>query len=135
MSDNIIASYKAILASQKQTLKTQLITQEKLGEIEASNARIEAGIERIEAKLDTLVAMIVQVKAEIEDQDTFGDLIRVGEEDVDQLGAYIEAYNQGDRNMPLHEYLGLTAEELVALLERPEDADEILGLTDAPEAE
>jgi len=43
----------------------------------------------------------------------------------------IAASKEEERAEPLHEYLGLTSEELVALLDRPEDVDEILGITDA----
>jgi len=135
MSDNVIASIKALLASQKQQTKTQLVTQEKILEIEATLVRVEASNARIEAKIDQLLEMLAQMKAEIEDESTFADLVRAGEKEVDFLGDYIADYNEGDRSMPLHESLGLTAEELVALLEDPEDYKAILGITDAPKAE
>ena len=131
MSDNTIASMKALLASQKQQTKTQLITQEKILAVEATQLRIEAALARIE---ETLEEFLAEIRAEMlaararGDESTFADLVRAGEEEVEFLGDYITAYNEGDRAETLHESLGLTAEELVALLERPEDVNEILGI-------
>lgn len=131
MSHSIISTYKAVIASQKQTLETQLITQEKLLEIEASNARIEVSLARIESAIAEILAY---VETEDDDQVTFADLVRAGEEDVDAINDYIAAYKDAGETGPLHEYLGLSSEELVALLERPEDVDEILGI-ETPETE
>lgn len=130
MSHSIISTYKAFIASQKQTLETQLITQEKLLQMEAANARIEASLARIEADIALILA-----KLQAEDEEaTFADLVRCGEEDVDAINDYIAAYKDAGETGPLHEYLGLSSEELVALLERPEDVDEILGI-ETPETE
>ena len=111
MPDNTTASYKT--------------------RVEKSQARIEASIANIS---DTLEVILAEIRAK--SQSTFAELVRAGKEDAGTLARYIAEFHESGATGPLHDHLGLTKDELLALLNDPKDFHWILGdVTDTPEEE